>query len=137
MHVGDRVCVLGFNSVDYATIDMALATISAVSVPLQTSASLASLQSIVTETEPTVIAASANQLPEAVELILSGHRPAKLVAFDYHPEVDDEREALETARTRLAGAGVAVETLAELLERGRALPDTPLPDGEGSDPWPC
>ncbi|MGD1253859.1 carboxylic acid reductase [Mycobacterium seoulense] len=134
VHAGDRVCVLGFNSVDYATIDMALATISAVSVPLQTSASPASLRPIVTETEPTVIAASANQLPEAVELILSGHRPAKLVAFDYHPEVDDEREALETARTRLADAGVAVETLAEVLERGKALPDTPLPASEDSDP---
>ncbi|CQD22149.1 acyl-CoA dehydrogenase [Mycobacterium europaeum] len=134
VQVGDRVCVLGFNSVDYATIDMALATISAVSVPLQTSASLTSLQPIVTETEPTVIAASANQLPEAVELILSGHRPAKLVAFDYHPEVDDEREALETARARLADAGVAGGTLTEVLERGEALPDAPLPTSEEADP---
>ncbi len=134
VHAGDRVCVLGFNSVDYATIDTALATISAVSVPLQTSASLTSLQPIVTETEPTLIAASVNQLPEAVELILSGHRPAKLLAFDYHPEVDDEREAVETARTRLADSGVVVETLAEVLERGEALPDAPLPAGEEPDP---
>ncbi|WP_055400892.1 MULTISPECIES: carboxylic acid reductase [unclassified Mycobacterium] len=134
VRVGDRVCVLGFNSLDYATIDMALATISAVSVPLQTSASLTSLQPIVTETEPTVIAASANQLPDAVELILSGHRPAKLVVFDHHPEVDDEREAVASARTRLADAGVAVETLAEALERGRALPDTPLPTSDEADP---
>ncbi|OBG77894.1 carboxylic acid reductase [Mycobacterium sp. E3305] len=134
VHTGDRVCVLGFNSVDYTTIDMALATISAVSVPLQTSASLTSLQPIVTETEPTVIAASANQLPDAVELILSGYRPAKLVVFDYHPEVDDEREAVETARTRLADTDVVVETLAEVLERGKALPDAPLPASEESDP---
>ena len=134
VHAGDRVCVLGFNSVDYATIDMALATIGAVSVPLQTSASLTSLQPIVTETEPSVIAASVNQLPEAVELILSGYRPAKLVAFDYHPEVDDEREAVETARTRLADADVAVETLAEALERGNALPHVPLPAAQGDDP---
>ncbi|OBG65862.1 carboxylic acid reductase [Mycobacterium sp. E3339] len=134
VRVGDRVCVLGFNSLDYATIDMALATISAVSVPLQTSASLTSLQPIVTETEPTVIAASANQLPDAVELILSGHRPAKLVVFDHHPEVDDEREAVASARTRLADAGVAVETLAEALERGRTLPDTPLPTSDEADP---
>ncbi|OBB63567.1 carboxylic acid reductase [Mycobacterium sp. 852014-50255_SCH5639931] len=134
VHVGDRVCVLGFNSVDYATIDMALAVISAVSVPLQTSASLTSLQPIVTETEPTVIAASVNQLPEAVELILSGHRPAKLVAFDYHPEVDDEREAVETARTRLADAGVLVETLAEVLERGKALPEAAIAVPDSDDP---
>lgn len=134
VRVGDRVCVLGFNSVDYATIDMALATISAVSVPLQTSAALTSLQPIVAETEPTVIAASADQLPEAVELILSGHRPAKLVVFDHHPEVDDEHEAVATARTRLADAGVAVETLADVLERGRALPDAPLPASDEPDP---
>jgi len=35
---GDRVCVLGFTSVDYATLDMALVQLGAVSVPLQTSA---------------------------------------------------------------------------------------------------
>ncbi|OJZ69730.1 oxidoreductase [Mycobacterium paraffinicum] len=134
VHPGDRVCVLGFNSVDYTTIDVALATISAVSVPLQTSASLTSLQPIVAETEPTVIAASANQLPDAVELILSGHRPAKLVVFDYHPEVDDEREAVETARMRLADAGVTVETLAEVLDRGKALPDAPIPATDEPDP---
>ncbi|OBF02982.1 oxidoreductase [Mycobacterium sp. ACS4054] len=134
VRVGDRVCVLGFNSLDYATIDMALATISAVSVPLQTSASLTSLQPIVTETEPTVIAASANQLPDAVELILSGHRPAKLLVFDHHRQVDDEREAVASARARLADAGVAVETLAEVLERGGALPDAPLPTSDEADP---
>jgi fatty acid CoA ligase FadD9 len=39
---GDRVAVLGFTSVDYATIDLALIQLEAVSVPLQTSARLPS-----------------------------------------------------------------------------------------------
>jgi fatty acid CoA ligase FadD9 len=135
VHDGDRVCVLGFNSVDYATIDMALGVIGAISVPLQTSAAITQLQPIVAETEPSVIAASVNQLSDAVELILGGHAPAKLVVFDYHPEVDDEREAVETARARLAGSGVAVESLAEVLDRGNALPAEPSggPDLENSD----
>ena len=30
---GDRVCVLGFTSVDYTTVDMALVQLGAVSVP--------------------------------------------------------------------------------------------------------
>src|SRR6201984_1055473 len=92
---GDRVCVLGFTSVDYANIDIALGVIGAVSVPLQTSAAITQLQPIVAETEPSLIAASVNQLPDAVELILSGQVAAtllKLVVFDYHPQVDDERE---------------------------------------------
>ncbi|OBB93477.1 carboxylic acid reductase [Mycobacterium sp. 852002-40037_SCH5390672] len=120
---GDRVCVLGFNSVDYATIDMALGTIGAVSVPLQTSAAITSLQPIVAETEPSLIASSVNQLPDAVELILRGdHVPGKLVVFDYLPAVDDQREAVDSAVARLAGTDVVVETLADVLHRGKDLP---------------
>jgi fatty acid CoA ligase FadD9 len=129
--------VLGFNSVDYATIDMALGVIGAVSVPLQTSAAIAQLQPIVAETEPSLIAASVNQLPDAVELILSGLVAAtllKLLVFDYHPQVDDQREAVETARARLADAAVVVETLADVLERGSALPTTPIAAAQEDNP---
>jgi len=101
VQAGDRVCELGFTSVDFTTIDLALGQIGAVAVPLQTSGAITQLQPIVSETEPRVIAASVNQLHDAVELILSGHVPAKLVVFDYYPEVDDQREAVETARARL------------------------------------
>ena len=121
VQAGDRVAVLGFTSVDFTTIDVALNQIGAVAVPLQTSAATTQLLPIVTETEPTVIATSANQLPDAVELILTGHAPAKLIVFDYHPEVDDEREAVEAARARLADTAVLVETLAEVIERGNAV----------------
>jgi fatty acid CoA ligase FadD9 len=124
VQAGDRVAVLGFNSVDFTTIDVALALVGAVAVPLQTSAAITQLQPIVTETEPRVIAASVNQLPDAVELILSGSAPAKLIVFDYHPEVDDQREAVESARARLADTAVVVESLADVLDRGTALPAT-------------
>ncbi len=130
LRAGERVCELGFTSVDFTTIDLALGQIGAVAVPLQTSAAITQLQPIVSETEPCVIAASVNQLPDAVELIVnSGHLGGKLVklmVFDYYPEVDDQREAVETARTRLAGTAVTVETLAEVLERGKALPAGPV-----------
>src|SRR5271168_1948701 len=122
VQAGERVCELGFTSVDYTTIDLALGQIGAVAVPLQTSAAITQLQPIVSETEPSVIAASVTQLHDAVELILSGHVPARLVVFDYHPEVDDQRDAVETARARLADTPVIVETLADVLNRGKALP---------------
>jgi fatty acid CoA ligase FadD9 len=121
---GDRVCVLGFTSVDYATIDVALAHLGAVSVPLQTSAAIAQLTPIVVETEPVVVAASINSLSDALELIQTGHTPARLVVFDYHPEVDDHRDALDDARAQVGGS-VVVETLPEVLHRGRALPPAP------------
>src|SRR3984957_6776584 len=122
LKAGDRVCELGFTSVDFTTIDLALGQIGAVAVPLQTSAAITQVQPVVAETEPSVIAASVNELHDAVELILSGHVPAKLVVFDYHPEVDDQRDAVETARARLADTPVIVDTLADVLNRGKALP---------------
>ena len=132
---GDRVCVLGFTSVDYATVDMALVQLGAVSVPLQTSAPVSQLRPIVAETEPRVFASSIDDLGDAIELVLTGYAPERLVVFDYRPEVAEQREAFDAARTRLAEAGspVLVETLADLLERARSrLPAAPefVPDDD-------
>src|SRR5262249_44776445 len=55
---GDRVAILGFTSIDYTTVDMALLRIGAISVPLQTSAPVAQLRPIAAETEPVVILSS-------------------------------------------------------------------------------
>ncbi|MDT5303867.1 MAG: fatty acid CoA ligase FadD9, partial [Mycobacterium sp.] len=133
---GDRICVLGFTSVDYTTVDVALVPVGAVSVPLQTSAPVSQLRPIVAETEPSVIATSVDYLADAVELVLTGHAPARLVVFDYHPQVDDQREAFEVTRARLAQAGspVIVETLADVLERGKALPAAPMVVPDENDP---
>ena len=81
----DRVCVLGFASVDYTILDLALILLGAVAVPLQTSAPVSQLRPIVAETEPSVIASSVDYLADAVELVLAGHAPARLVVFDYQP----------------------------------------------------
>jgi fatty acid CoA ligase FadD9 len=130
---GDRVAILGFTSVDYTVVDTALTQLGAASVPLQTSAPLAQLQPIIAETEPVLIASSIDYLDDAVELIRTGPAPARLVVFDYQPEVDDQRDALEAARARLDGS-VAVETLGEALDRGRARPAPRSVVAEGDDP---
>lgn len=122
---GDRFAILGFTSTDYTIIDMALLRMGAVSVPLQTSAPVTQLRPIAAETEPVAIASSINFLDDAVELVLTGHLPERLVVFDYHGEVDDHRDALAAAITRLAETPVVVETLAEVLARGAELPATP------------
>ncbi|QZH64091.1 carboxylic acid reductase [Mycolicibacterium farcinogenes] len=131
---GDRVAILGFTSADYTVIDTALSQIGAVSVPLQTSSSPEALAPIVTETEPRVIAASVDHLADAVELALTAHAPAQLVAFDHHAEIDDHRDAVASATEKLAGAGVKVETLSELLNRGKDLPTPPVHESDGTDP---
>jgi fatty acid CoA ligase FadD9 len=123
---GDRVAILGFTSVDYTTIDVALVELGAVSVPLQTSAPVTQLRPIIAETEPKVIASSVDFLSDAVELIRSGPAPARLVVFDYRPEVDDHHEAFEAAKAALADTHVLVEAFADVLDRGRTLADAPL-----------
>jgi fatty acid CoA ligase FadD9 len=125
---GDRVAILGFTSIDYTTVDMALLRLGAVSVPLQTSAPVAQLRPIAAETEPVAILSSVDFLDDAVELMLTGHLPERLVVFDYHGEVDDHRDALATATARLAETPVVVETLAEVLARGNELPAQPAFD---------
>ena len=132
VHAGDRVAILGFTSVDYTTIDTALTQLGAVSVPLQTSAPVTQLQPIVAETEPTLIASSIDFVDDAVELILTGAAPERLVVFDVRPEVDDQREALEAAKARLAGAAsaVVVETLTDVLGRGHGSHRALVADGD-------
>jgi len=119
---GDRIAILGFTSVDYTVVDVATTQLGAVSVPLQTSAPHAQLQPIVAETEPVVVASSVDYLDDAVELILAAaQEPARLIVFDFQPQVDDQREALDAAKARLAKTSVVVETMADVLARGRGL----------------
>lgn len=130
VRAGDRVAILGFTSVDYTTIDLALALLGAVSVPLQTSTSPAQLTPIIAETEPVVIAAGVDFLAEAVELAAAAASVRRVVVFDYRPQVDDHRDALAAAQTRLRGVAT-VEPLGDVLDRGATLPAPPAPATEG------
>ena len=133
---GDRVCVLGFTSVDYTVIDVALIRLGAVAVPLQAGTSVTLLRPIVAETKPSVIAASIDYLSDAVDLGLTGYTPTRLVVFDHQPEVDSHRKAVDSARSRFAQAGcpVIVETLADVLARGKRLPPAPAFISDERDP---
>jgi fatty acid CoA ligase FadD9 len=124
---GDRVCLLGYLSMDRVLIDVALIRLGAVAVPLQADAAATQRRTIVAEAEPGVIAASIGYLPDALELVLTGHAPTRLVVFDQPPEVDHDQEAVKAARRRLARAHipVIVETLADVLSRGERLPPAP------------
>jgi len=120
---GDRVAMLGFTSAEFTIVDTALARAGVVAVPLQTSAPVEQLRPILDETEPRALFADVKFLDDAVELVLgAGAALTRVVVFDHHAAVDDEREAVERAAARLAERGVVVETLADLVARGGALP---------------
>jgi fatty acid CoA ligase FadD9 len=128
---GDRVATLGFASADYAIVDMALSVAGAVAVPLQTSAPVQQLHPILVETEPVAILSSVDHLADAVELALTAYAPKRLVVFDYHPQIDDHREAFEAATARLAEQRVTVEALDDVINTATtstAGPDVPRGD---------
>ena len=132
--LGDRVATLGFTSADYAIVDMALSLTGAVAVPLQTSAPVAQLHPILLETEPVAILASVDHLADAVELALTAHAPKRLVVFDYHPQVDDHRDAFESAAARLKDLHINVETLDDVIRQGAQRTDAPeIPHGDSED----
>ncbi|KUI39034.1 carboxylic acid reductase [Mycobacterium sp. GA-2829] len=123
---GDRVATLGFTSADYAVIDMAVALAGAVAVPLQTSAPLTQLHPIVVESAPVVILSSIDDLADATELALKAHAPERVIVFDYHPQIDDHRDAFTAAAERLHG--IPLETLDDVIAQGAQLLDEREPD---------
>ena len=125
---GDRVAILGFGSVDFTVIDIALTQLGAVSVPLQTSATASALAPIVAETEPALIASDVNHLDDAVTLAL-GSGVQAVVVFDQNPAVDDDREAIAAATARLDGQTLA--TLDEVIAAGAERADVAIPAQEG------
>ncbi|MFJ1937261.1 carboxylic acid reductase [Kitasatospora sp. NPDC088160] len=128
LSAGDRLCILGFTSTDYATLDLACLHAGVVVVPLQSSAPLSQLAPIVAETEPRALAASIERLDTAVEAVLGAPSIRRVIVFDYRPDIAEQRDAFESARRRLAGAGrpVAVDPLAAVVEAGAGLPPAPL-----------
>ncbi|NIJ17875.1 carboxylic acid reductase [Sphingobium vermicomposti] len=126
----DIMCILSFGGIDFVTVDLASIYTGAVVVPLQANAAIQQTQAIFNEVAPQWFAVSIEYLNTAVELIVSGHHPRGLVVFDYHPEVDDERERFEVAQAKLAAAGLGhvMATLETLLARGEALPKAPVFD---------
>ena len=128
LRADDRLCIIAFAGIDFATVDLAALHNGAVVVPLQTNAATPQLIDIVKEVEPRWLATSLECLETSVDLVLKGHRVAGLLLFDYHPEVDAARESLESARARLEASGAAhlLVTLEQACLSGKGLPPAPL-----------
>ncbi len=133
---GDFVAVLGFASADYAAMALATVYLGAVNVPLQATAPASQHVDIIAETEPRILATSIEYVDSAVEAILLGTVPPRLVVFDYEPRDDAQREKFEAACQRLKDADcpIVVDTLQDVIGRGQALPPLPVHVSDQADP---
>jgi len=136
---GDFGAVLGFASADYATMQLANIHLGVVNVPLQANAPTDQHVAILSETEPRVLAASISQIDAAVDAVLAGAVPPRLVVFDYEPRDDGQREQFEAALARLEAAScpIRVDTLQDVVARGSALPrvEAHIPDDPDPLTW--
>lgn len=125
---GDALCVLGFTSPDYAALLLAGIHRGAINVPLQTSAPASQHAAIIAETEPKILAASIEYLDNAVDALLAGFVPKRLIVFGYDERDDDQHDALARARARLADeqCAIAVDTLDEIIAQAASLEEPPL-----------
>lgn len=140
VRAGDFVCVLGFASIDYTALECACIHLGAVVVPLQTSAPAAQHAPILAETRPRILAVGIDNLASAVEAVLAGTPPDRLIVFDYEPRDDGQRATYEEARSRLAAAGarLTIETIDDVVAQGKSLPSAPLyaaPPGDDPLAW--
>ncbi len=128
VEAGDFVAILGFTSLDYATVDIASMSLGAVCVPLPSTATAAQLAPIITETGPRVLATSVELLDTAAACALASGSIRRVVVFDYDARVDDQRERLDATRARLAEASapITVTPLCDVIAHGRTLPAVPL-----------
>ncbi len=121
---GDFIAVLGFTSIDYATIYLTCIRQGAVFVPLQTSSTAAQLRPIVAETAPRIFAVSIEALDSAVDVLIDTAAVERLVVFDYTREDDGHRERYQAATERLASVGRRIDMvpLADELGAVAGLP---------------
>ncbi|MEX2984267.1 carboxylic acid reductase [Streptomyces sp. C36] len=133
---GDFVAVLGPTSAEYTVTDLACVRSGAVSVPLQSGASAAHLAPIVEQAGPRLLVVDVDHLEVSLEVAANAPSLGRIVVIGHRPEATAHQEKLESARARLAaqGRGVALDTLASVVDRGRALPSLPrVPDGSAAD----
>jgi len=128
LNAGDFVCILDFTSPDYGALILASIHLGAVIVPLQTSAPAGQHSDIMAETGPRILAVGIDYLDAAVDAVLSGTVPQRLVVMSCDARDDGHRKKLQSAQQRLADAHcpTALDTLEASVERGKSLLAAPL-----------
>lgn len=131
----DFIALLGFTSIDYTVMELACVQLGCVSVPLQSGAPVGQQVAILSETEPTVIAAGIEYLTEAVDAVLAGPQPDRIVVIDFDPAIDDHIDALRDGVQRLTdnSCPTALHTLDLVITHGETLPPVQLFVPRGGD----
>ncbi|WP_374772232.1 thioester reductase domain-containing protein [Streptomyces sp. NBC_01310] len=133
VRAGDVVALCGFASVDYTLVDLACVRLGAVVLPLQLSSTSGQLRPVIAEAGPTALATSIEALATATECAVESASVRCVLVFDYEALADDQAETFRAAHKRLTSSGIALHSMADLIEAGRTLPTAPCGADATSD----
>ncbi len=132
---GAFVVSVGVPSADLVTVELAVLHTGAVSVPLQVSSTAEQLRPILDEAAPLIVATSVDRLAVVTAAISDSASVRRIMVLNHDVAITAHRDAVDAARSALAGTAVAVHTLTEVLDRGRGLPaPEPYAAPTGEDP---
>jgi thioester reductase domain len=133
---GDKVAILAFTSSDYACIDIACIRLGAVSIHLQTSSTKEQMQEIITQAEPSIIAASVEYIDIATQLANANTFVKRLIVFDFHENVDEHANKINKINFEQKNnkSELFIEPLNNILKIGIDLPLAPLPNNTTEEP---
>lgn len=131
----DFIGLLGFTSVDLTVMELVCARLACTSFSMQTGAPTTQQVKILEDTTPYVIAAGVDYLAETVDAVLAGPAPQRIIVIDCDHEVDDHRDSVDQAKTRLSDTGIRIDTLDAVIARGEKLPAPGVfVPADGADP---
>lgn len=132
LNPGDFVCILGFNSLEYTYVDLALAYVQGISVPLQATLAGTDLEGIFNDTLPTTLATTVEDIPVATRLAIAHTSIRSIVVMEYDQRDDNDRKLFEAAKAELAQSDnqariISVKALIKLgdAEKWQFLPTHP------------
>jgi fatty acid CoA ligase FadD9 len=133
---GEFIAYIAFSGAQMSAIDLAGVYGQAINVPLQANLAREDMMEMLGDVAPAAMVSAIEHLALTVDYALEQPSVRSLIVIDADEGDDDEREAIETARQRLAekGGRIALITFEQLVAEGSEHHFTPLPrSADGRD----
>jgi fatty acid CoA ligase FadD9 len=128
------ICIIGFASTEYNALLTAAHYAQVVPVPMQSSTSGADMDEILANINPSLVAATVQDIVMAARHVVAHGSVPTLVVFDYDERDDNDLAMVDQARQLLQEAALATRllTFQQLVARGRGLDWVFLPARSGT-----
>ncbi|WP_219043577.1 thioester reductase domain-containing protein [Zhongshania aquimaris] len=130
----ERVCIFGFTSAEFTTLDFATAYVQAITVPMQTGTSQQTIDQIFETIRPATVAVTAKNLVSMAEHVAGKSYIRNLIVFEYDERDSNDQAAFLAAKAiledeRASANFISLQDLVALAKRSGWTHLAPHPDG--------